>query len=174
MRWYGTRARAMHGMRGMRSLLASVTIAGLVCGVTALLPLSPAPAADVQSSASGVEPIRLTTTETLVGAWTGRWQATDGAAGGSLGLVLTRVPGRDTIVGQFTFVAGAISRALRYEGRLDSGALRFPLVDDGHIVLEAGGDSRRPMTADRLSGAWVDQRGALPAPLGRIELQRAS
>ena len=63
---------------------------------------------------------------------------------------------------------------MRYEGRLDNGAIRFTLVDDGHVVLEAGRDAQRPMTADHLSGTWVDQRGALPAARGSIELQRAS
>ena len=166
----------------MRLLVISVTIAGLTSTVTAVVPLRQTHTAATKiaqdmvnsSSASRVEPMRLTTAETLVGTWTGRWQAIDGAATGSLGLVLTRVPGDDTIVGQFTFIAGAISRTLRYEGRLDNGAVRFALIGDGYIVLEAGGHGYRPMTAERLMGTWVDQRGALPAPRGTIELQRAS
>ena len=166
----------------MRGMVTSLAIAGLICAVTPVSLVLPARAADgrtaqtpaSQSSTSEVEPVRLTTTETLVGTWTGRWQAGDGGAAGSLGLVLMRVPGRDTIVGQFTFITGAISRTMRYEGRLDNGAVRFTLVRDGHIVLEAGRDAQRPMTPDRLSGTWVDQRGALPAARGSIELQRAS
>jgi len=67
-----------------------------------------------------------------------------------------------------------MSRTLRYEGQLENGAVRFPLVDDGRIVLEAAGGSDRTLTADRLSGTWVEHRGALPAPRGTIELERAS
>lgn len=157
----------------MRRLMTSMSIAGLRWAVTSVFILLPACAGDVRT-AQRTEPMRLTTAETLVGTWTGRWQAADGGPGGSLGLVLTRVPGRDTLVGQFTFVTGAISRTMRYEGRLDNGAVRFPLVDDGHIVVEAGRDAQRPLTADRLSGTWVDQRGALPAARGTLELQRES
>jgi hypothetical protein len=171
----------MHTFCGMRRMVTSLAIAGLLSGMTVPLVL-PARGADgriaqtpaSQSSTSGVGPVRLTTTETLVGTWNGRWQAADGTAGGSLGLVLMRVPGRETIIGQFTFITGAVSRTMRYEGRLDNGAVRFALVDDGHIVLESGRDAQRPMTADRLSGTWVEQRGALPAARGIIELQRAS
>lgn len=148
-------------------LVIALTIAGLVGGAAP-------PARLLAAGAADMEPMRLTTPETLVGTWNGRWQAAAGAPGGSLGLVLTRVPGRDTVVGQFTFVSGAISRTLRYEGQLENGTVRFPLVDAGHIVLEAGGDAQRPLTADRLSGTWVEQRGALPAARGSIELQRAS
>jgi len=119
-------------------------------------------------------PMQLTTAENLVGTWTGRWEAAEGGPEGSLGLVVARVPGREAVVGQFTFVSGAMSRTLRYEGRLENGAVRFPLVDDGRIVLEAAGGSDRTLTADRLSGTWVEHRGALPAPRGTIELERAS
>jgi hypothetical protein len=172
----------MHASCCMHRMVTSLAIAALICAMTPVSVARPARAADgqhaqpfaSQPSTSGVERVRLTTTETLVGTWTGRWQAAEGAANGSLGLVLTRVPGRETIIGQFTFVTGAISRTMRYDGRLDNGAVRFTLVDGGYIVLEAGGDAQRPMTADRLSGAWVDLRGALPAPHGSIELERAS
>jgi hypothetical protein len=166
----------------MRLLVISTTIAGLTSAVTAVVLLQQTLTADAtiaydivnSSSVSREEPMRLTTAETLIGTWTGRWQTIDGVSAGSLGLVLTRVPGHDTIVGQFTFIAGAISRTLRYEGRLDNGAVRFALVGDGYIVLEAGGHGNRPLTAERLMGTWVDERGALPAPRGTIELQRAS
>lgn len=158
----------------MRYIMTAVTVAALACGLTPPLGLTAVGAEPgVERSGAPVEPMRLTTTETLVGTWTGRWHAA-GGAGGSVGLVLGRVPGRDTVVGQFTFVTGAVSRTVRYEGRLEDGAVRFPLVDDGRIVLEAEQQTQRPVTADRLSGSWVERRGALPAHEGTLELERAS
>jgi hypothetical protein len=116
----------------------------------------------------------LVTPETIVGTWSGRWRAADGTRDGALGLVVARVPGQDTVVGQFTFMRGAVSQTLRYEGRLHNGAVRFPLVGEGRIVLEAGPDAQRPTIADQLTGTWIEDRGALPAARGSIELQRAT
>lgn len=124
--------------------------------------------------AVGGEPRRLTTVETLVGMWTGRWEAAGGAAGGSLGVILSRVPGRETVIGQFTFVDGAVSRTMRYEGQLENGVVRFALVDRGWIVLEVDPKAQRAPIAPRLSGTWVESRGALPAPRGTMELERTS
>jgi hypothetical protein len=56
---------------------------------------------------------------------------------------------------------------------LTDGRVAFPLVGDGQIVLEAV-DGVRPGTAARLHGTWTDARGALPAPQGMIELDRAN
>jgi hypothetical protein len=124
--------------------------------------------------AAGGAPMRLMTVETLVGRWTGRWQASDGSPSGSLGVILSRVPGRETVVGQFTFVQGATARTLRYEGHLENGSVAFPLVAGGRIVLEAARDARSPLRAETLSGTWVEHRGALPVPQGTVELERAS
>jgi hypothetical protein len=139
---------------------------------TALALPGPLPSPSPVSAAA--EPMRLTTAETLVGTWTGRWRALDGTPEGSLGLVLARVPGRTTVTGQFTFVAGAVSRTVRYEGRIEDGAVRFPLVGDGRLVLEAAAGPNRPLTAERLSGTWVEHHGALPVSRGMFELERAS
>lgn len=113
----------------------------------------------------------LATAETVLGAWSGHWAGEGSPGRGSAELVLARVPGRDSVVGQFTFVSGGAVRSLRYEGRIEDGALRFPLVGDGRIVLEPRAASR-PGTAQRLRGEWTDDRGALPAPRGTIELSR--
>jgi hypothetical protein len=111
------------------------------------------------------------TAETLVGTWSGHWASESSAARGSAELVLARVPGRDDVIGQFTFVMGGTTRSLRYEGRIDNGALRFPLVGDGRIVLEPD-EAARVVAAQRLRGEWKDARGALPAPRGLIDLSR--
>jgi hypothetical protein len=111
--------------------------------------------------------------DTLVGAWTGEWMAPlDGGAEGAVELILSRVPGRNGVLGQFTFVSGGMSRTLRYEGSIDNGTLRFPLVGAGRIVLQP----QRPVppgSAARLSGEWMDERGALPASQGVLQLSRA-
>jgi hypothetical protein len=81
------------------------------------------------------------------------------------------VPGRDAVLGHFTFITGGLSRTLRYEGRIEDGAVRFPLVGDGRIVLEP----RRPVPtskASALEGEWVDARGALPGATGHLALDR--
>lgn len=115
--------------------------------------------------------VPLATTDTLLGAWSGQWRSDDRPARGSAELVVARVPGRDAVVGQFTFLTGGIARSLRYEGRVDDGALHFPLVGGGRIVLEPHA-ALRPADAERLHGKWKDSRGALPAPHGVIELGR--
>jgi hypothetical protein len=114
----------------------------------------------------------LATVETLLGAWNGHWVSDDRRGQGSMGLVLARTPGKDEVVGQFTFVTGGVTRSLRYEGRIEDGRVEFPLVGDGRIVLEPLG-AARPGTAPRLRGSWRDARGALPAPEGVIDLGRA-
>ncbi|MBM4441629.1 MAG: hypothetical protein FJ027_14540, partial [Candidatus Rokubacteria bacterium] len=96
----------------------------------------------------------------------------DGAADGPAELVVAHVPGRADVVGQFTFMAGGVSRSLRYEGRIENGHLRFPLVGEGRIVL-APVAAPRPGAATHLRGDWVDDRGALPAPRGTLELSPA-
>jgi hypothetical protein len=127
----------------------------------------------VDTTRTGGDPMRLTTVQTLLGRWTGRWQGSDGESG-SLGVILSRVPGRRTVVGQFTFIEGAAARTVRYEGRLENGVVAFPLVAGGRIVLEAARDPQSPLRAETLSGTWVEHRGALPAPHGTVELERAS
>jgi hypothetical protein len=111
------------------------------------------------------------TAETLIGTWSGRWTVPANGKAGSVELVLARVPGRDGVLGQFTFITGALSRTLRYEGRIEDGAVRFPLVDDGRIVLEPRAPGP-PGRAAALDGEWVDSRGALPGAAGRLALDR--
>jgi hypothetical protein len=113
----------------------------------------------------------LATVETIVGAWNGRWAAERPQGSGPMELVVARVPGRDQVVGHFTFVSGAVTRSLRYEGRVVAGRLEFPLVADGLIVLEPEA-AARPSSAERLHGEWTEERGALPAPKGVMELAR--
>jgi hypothetical protein len=115
----------------------------------------------------------LATTETLLGAWNGHWLSEDRERRGPLGLVLARTPGQHQVLGHFSFVTGAVTRSLRYAGRIDNGRVEFPLVGEGRIVLEPVDDIRLG-TAARLHGEWTDARGALPAPRGVIELSRAN
>ena len=115
----------------------------------------------------------LATAETLVGAWTGHWVSEGPARQGEMGLVLARTPGNNEVVGQFTFITGGVTRSVRYQGRLTDGRVEFPLVGDGHIVLEPV-DAPRPGHAARLRGEWTDVRGALPAPEGVIDLTRSN
>jgi hypothetical protein len=128
-------------------------------------------AAGVPATGARAADAPLATAETLVGAWNGRWATAAPAGHGSAELVLSRVPGRDNVVGQFTFVIGGVTRSLRYEGEIDRGRVSFPLVGEGRIVLEPV-DAMRPGTAARLRGEWTDTRGALPAPRGMLELTR--
>jgi hypothetical protein len=88
-------------------------------------------------------------------------------------LVLARAPGRDAVVGQFTFLSGGTSRTLRYEGQVEDGILKFELVGDGRIVLEPR-TAVTPGAAATLHGDWVDARGALPAPRGTLDLSRVA
>jgi hypothetical protein len=113
----------------------------------------------------------LATVETIVGAWNGRWIAEQPRGAGPMELVVARIPGRDQVVGHFTFVSGAVTRSLRYEGSVVDGRLEFPLVAEGRIVLEPEA-AARPGSAERLNGEWTEQRGALPAPEGVMELAR--
>ena len=129
-------------------------------------------AARCQPPHGGAEAASPTSAAALVGAWSGEWTAPTGQAHGPVELVLARVPGKDGVVGQFTFLTGGLSRTLRYEGRLEDGRLRFPLVGEGHVVLEPQA-AARPGTAEALHGEWVDSRGALPAPRGTLHLSRA-
>lgn len=121
--------------------------------------------------ASVADTAPVVTVETLIGTWNGRWTAASGGPSGSLELILARVPGRDSVLGQFTFVTGATSRTLRYEGRIENGTLRFPLVGDGRIVLTSR-DAPRAGQAATLRGEWEDARGALPTSRGALELDR--
>jgi hypothetical protein len=113
----------------------------------------------------------LTKPDSLLGAWAGHWRTETPAAHGSAELVVAVVAGRDALVGQFTFVTGGTTRSLRYEGHIVEGALRFPLVGDGRIVLEPEA-APSPDSARKLRGSWKDDRGALPAARGTIELSR--
>ena len=124
-------------------------------------------------SAGGAEAVPLVSASALVGAWNGEWMVSPGVAQGMVELVLTRAPGRDSVLGQFTFLTGAVSRTVRYEGRVENGTLRFPLVGEGRIVLEPR-EAARPGGAARLQGEWVDTRGALPAPHGTLQLSRTA
>jgi hypothetical protein len=108
---------------------------------------------------------------TVIGRWTGQWTARPGPAHGAIELILARVPGSDSVLGHFTFVKGAVSRTLRYEGRIENGTLHFPLVGDGHVILHPR-DADRPGPASTLHGDWLDARGGLPAPQGALELNR--
>ena len=108
----------------------------------------------------------------LVGAWNGEWSGTTATARGPVELVLAGVPGHDAVIGQFTFVTGGLSRTLRYEGRLEDGVLRFPLVGEGELLLRPR-EAARPGAAEALQGEWVDARGALPAPRGSLRLSRS-
>jgi hypothetical protein len=120
----------------------------------------------------GAEAAAPTDVTPLVGAWNGQWTAPAGVhTKGAVELVLARVPGRDTVLGHFTFMAGGPPRTFRYEGRLDNGVLQFPLVGEGRILL-APRAAARPATADVLQGEWVDAAGVLPAPSGTLQLSR--
>ena len=107
-----------------------------------------------------------------MGAWNGHWVSDEHGRQGEMGLVLARTPGNNEVVGQFTFITGGVTRSVRYQGLLTDGRVEFPLVGDGHIVLEPV-DASRPGHAARLRGEWTDVRGALPAPEGVIELTRS-
>jgi hypothetical protein len=120
----------------------------------------------------GVEAAPPSGAAPLVGAWNGQWTTPTGVGTqGAVELVLARVPGRDAVLGHFTFMAGGTPRTFRYEGRLDDGVLRFPLVGEGRILL-APRAAARPGTADVLQGEWVDAAGVLPAPSGTLQLSR--
>jgi hypothetical protein len=123
------------------------------------------------SGQSRPETLGSLTTETLLGMWSGRWASEAPAGNGSADLVVARIPGNDVVVGQFTFLVGGRARSLRYEGKIADGTLRFPLVGDGYIELRAAA-AGQPSSAGALHGRWKDDRGALPAPLGTIELSR--
>lgn len=128
-----------------------------------------------RSFATGLDPLPLPTADTLLGTWMGRWQAADGVYGGAAELVATGVAGRDgSVVGQFTFVSGAVSRSLRYVGCLENGVVRFALPDEGRIAFEAGHDRRDGTAATRLFGSWADRRGCLPVEHGIFQLVRTS
>jgi len=109
---------------------------------------------------------------TMLGAWSGQWTAPPGRSEGAVELVLARGTGDGGVLGHFTFVTGGKARTMRYEGRIEDGALRFPLVGDGRIVLEPR-EGVRPGAAATLRGEWVDAGGVLPAPNGLLELSRA-
>jgi hypothetical protein len=123
-------------------------------------------------AAATLEAPPVPSAETLLGTWNGRWAAASGtSAQDDVELIVARVPGGGNLIGQFTFVVGGTSRTARYVGSLENGVLRFPLIGDGRIVLHAA-PSPSPGSTLALEGEWVDRRGALPAPAGRIELRR--
>jgi hypothetical protein len=111
------------------------------------------------------------TTERLIGTWNGHWTVPGEATSrtGQVELILGRIPGRDGVLGQFTFVTGATSHTLRHEGRIEDGTVRFPLVGGGQIVLDPL-HAARPGAAAALEGEWVDTRGALPGRTGTLAL----
>jgi hypothetical protein len=149
-------------MSKMRTTIVALVTAGCLVGLAVEGP-----------ARAGAAEWPFATAETLLGAWNGQWLADGRERRGPMGLVLARSPGTNEVVGQFTFITGGVTRSLRYEGRIDNGRVEFPLVGDGQIVLEPV-DGIRPGTAARLRGTWTDERGALPAPQGMIELGRAS
>lgn len=99
-----------------------------------------------------------------MGAWTGSWSAPGAPRGGSVGLLLApgTEPGRT--MGQFTFIHGAKSRTVRYEGTVADGVIRFALPTDGEIVL------RREASA--LVGQWSGRQTIAPAATGTFVLTR--
>ena len=124
------------------SPMRQVAVAVVIAGFMFVAPSATAVAGGTAEVSPGTP---LTTAETLLGAWTGQWRAADGTPGGSLGLVLARVPGRDTVVGQFTFIAGAVSGAAAQRPAvgqpLCQADLRFlicPLVDLNHAERDEG------------------------------------
>ena len=140
--------------------------------ILALLALALAPGGEPFHRLPGAEAAPPADAAPLVGAWNGHWTAPSGiGTEGAVELMLARVPGRDSVLGHFTFVAGGKPRTFRYEGRLDNGVLRFPLVGEGRILL-APREAARPGTADVLQGEWVDAGGVLPAPSGTLQLSR--
>jgi hypothetical protein len=125
---------------------------------------------------SGPVPLASPAAESAVEAWRGRWTAAASAAGpsptgGSVELLLSRVAGSTTVVGQFTFVVGAQTRTMRYEGQLTGGQVRFDLGADGRLVLDPPENAAGGPAATR-SGEWVDDQAFLPAARGTLELSR--
>jgi hypothetical protein len=121
--------------------------------------------------AAAVEAVALVTADSLVGAWRGEWTAAGQGAHGMVELILGRVSGRQSVIGQFTFVTGGHSRTLRYEGRIEDNVVRFTLVGGGRIVLKPE-HAPRPELASALEGHWTDARGALPSDAGTLTLDR--
>jgi hypothetical protein len=113
------------------------------------------------------------TAERLIGTWNGHWTVPGEvkSSTGQVELILGRIPGSDAVLGQFTFVTGATSRTLRYEGRIEDGTVWFPLVGGGRIVLDPPG-AVRAGDAVVLEGDWVDTHGALPGRAGTLALGR--
>lgn len=156
-------------MSGPR-LAASRRMRLIIALVLFLLPLAPHGQRAHGGGGAASPPAAATP---LVGAWNGQWTAPAGVGtSGPVELVLAGMSGRDTVLGHFTFVAGGKSRSFRYEGRLENGVLRFPLVGEGRILL-APRQAARPGEAAMLQGEWVDARGVLPAPSGTLQLGRA-
>lgn len=112
------------------------------------------------------------TMPTVLGAWTGHWVTHDARGRGAAEMVLSRVPGSEQLVAQFTFVAGAASRTGRYEGRVENARFTFALVGDGRLVLQAA-DGSDPADATEPRGEWSGARGLFPASSGLIQLTRA-
>jgi hypothetical protein len=103
-----------------------------------------------------------TPTEAVGGAWNGAWR-TPHAHSGSAGAVLS-VGERGDVMGQFTFVSGAMSRSARYHGSVCGGAVTFPLASGGQITLTLDGT--------RLLGRFRGPDTVLPAGEGTIEMTR--
>jgi hypothetical protein len=145
----------------------NVAVVVLISSMLALALCAPPPRLVLAASAAA--PMK---SADVVGAWNGQWAGPAGAQG-MVELVLARAPGRDAVVGQFTFLSGGTSRTLRYEGQVEDGILKFELVGDGRIVLEPR-TAVPPGAAVTLRGDWVDARGALPAPRGTLDLSRVA
>src|SRR5262249_52513213 len=103
-------------------------------------------------------PSSVVTLADVVGTWTGRWNAAEGA-GGAVELILTGGPGgeADTVYGHLTVLEGGASDSTRREGRLTRDGILFALVGGGTLSLTLG--PRR----DVLNGEFVGGQG-FPAP----------
>jgi len=101
----------------------------------------------------------------LRGAWSGSWTSEDGRQHGAADVLIVATPEPTELVGEFSFVEGSEARTIRRPGVLIREEGRFPLLG-GEIAL-------RLASGNRVVGDFVDARGELPAPRGRLELTRA-
>jgi hypothetical protein len=128
----------------------------LIVAVTLAVAAVGAPAVGTPSAAAP-------TTE-LLGVWTGRWTAGNGARGGAVEMIVAQEPGDATVVAQVTFVDGGLADTVRREGRMTRQGLYFDLLGGGTLVLTRESDRR--LTGEFAGGPDV------PARFGSLELTR--
>jgi hypothetical protein len=137
----------------------------LAAGVAILLLLA-APGGLARRGAQAAGQASPPAAATLLGAWSGQWQADSGNARGQVEAIITRGAADDVVVGQFTFLHGARSLTARREGTLGDGAVRFDLLGGGELVL-------RPSGINEIAGGFTGAQAALPVASGTLRLVRA-